>query len=407
MGGGAARKLMLRDLPEELMRRIGVAPAAADYAKPFLHEIAVDLFRAGKKAVATLGAVLNFECWMSKDQPATPYDRFVCLLDNTGEGNGPYFESLEREGFPMSRQFQIAMIENEVEFNNLPPELRRQYKEITKKSLLFPPIDLGYYFYLIDAGLGLKKTGRNEDAINCFKTAVLLQPDNLLAYGALAGIYLEAERNVEAIAVFDQLILISPPNSRWYFQRGEAKLKIGQKEAALADFKEALRLDPHNIDVKFHMAVAYGDSQRYNEALAVLETIEDTLLPQKGHRIAYYTLMLGLLLRLKKYAEAVGYSVKALREDPGDPYLVSYRITVQLYSNDASGALATVDRALQLQPGLPFLHYSKAFILLHMDKRSEAIAYIRANVVDDGLPDSAIISLIHSGSQPETVLGGE
>ena len=84
----------------------------------------------------------------------------------------------------------------------------------------------------------------NDEAMENFATAILLDPDNADAHFNRGTMYLERKNYPLAIRDFDAAIAGNPMDGLAFFDRALAKLRMGNAGAADADFKAAAEIYP-------------------------------------------------------------------------------------------------------------------------------------------------------------------
>lgn len=85
------------------------------------------------------------------------------------------------------------------------------------------------------------------------------------------GNYLINDANIEQIKMPETEIEIAAP----LFEKGNDLYNEGKKEEAIEEYKKALAIQSDYLPATFNMAVALGDLQRYDEALAILQEVMD------------------------------------------------------------------------------------------------------------------------------------
>ncbi len=112
----------------------------------------------------------------------------------------------------------------------------------------------------------LVRNGDLDNAIIALKAVLEQQPDQELATGMLAAIYLQIGLTDKAIELFETLLSNSPENPLARFQLGMARLSQGEQEAALETWQPLLAQE-NEFMAHFHSALALVELKRYQEAL--------------------------------------------------------------------------------------------------------------------------------------------
>ncbi|EDO34900.1 predicted protein, partial [Nematostella vectensis] len=90
------------------------------------------------------------------------------------------------------------------------------------------------------------KIGRYKEAINCYTTAMQLDPNNAIFPANRAMALLKVERHGAAELDCDLALSLDYSYTKAYLRRGKARSHLNKLHESLSDFKEALRLEPGN-----------------------------------------------------------------------------------------------------------------------------------------------------------------
>lgn len=80
-----------------------------------------------------------------------------------------------------------------------------------------------------------------------------------------------ARRFNAAIEVFTHAIELYPSEARLYRFRGHRYMSLRRFDDAARDLERAVALDSTNYDIAYHLALAYYLTQRYSDAVAVID----------------------------------------------------------------------------------------------------------------------------------------
>ena len=90
-------------------------------------------------------------------------------------------------------------------------------------------------------GRALVKSGRDDDAIAAFETAVELNPGYSYAYDNLRWIYLRRSDYGTSLEYLNRSLALKPENGWAYYNRGRIHFQMGQREKALQGTETACR----------------------------------------------------------------------------------------------------------------------------------------------------------------------
>ena len=130
-------------------------------------------------------------------------------------------------------------------------------------------------------GEALSNLGLFDEAAECFRRSLEIQPGNKLALLGQANMLLYKESYEDAITAFNEVIVKYPDLSSCYNNKGYALYKLGRYEEAIASFKKVNdEIDRLNADAFYYMAKALVKLNRYDEAIDSLKQ-SITLFPRE------------------------------------------------------------------------------------------------------------------------------
>jgi tetratricopeptide (TPR) repeat protein len=203
--------------------------------------------------------------------------------------------------------------------------------------------DPGNVAALNNRGLLLGDLGQIEPALACFRQALQIDPENVIAL-VNGGIAL-AHLGQSAIAVdwYTRAIAIDPRHVEAWKCRGQA-LQLLNRPAEAADcFNAILQIDPRNIDAYFNLGQLFDSLGRAAEAQMCF-----------GEALNY----------LHRYPEALVRFDRLVAERPTDPAVLVGRSVALAGLDRTAESLECLERALQIQPELPFAINNRSCLLL-------------------------------------------
>jgi len=116
-------------------------------------------------------------------------------------------------------------------------------------------------------GYCYSKLGFYKDAIEAFKQAIRIDPDDADARYNLGVAYSGLGLYREAIEAYKQAIRIDPDNTNAHDNLGVAYVQLGFYKDAIEAFKQAIRIDPDNTNAHGNLGVAYVHLGFYKDAI--------------------------------------------------------------------------------------------------------------------------------------------
>ena len=220
------------------------------------------------------------------------------------------------------------------------------------------------------------RLGRNSEAYDDLRRAVVLKPDNPDYQANLGYVLWKLGKSAEAVAAERAAIRLDARNGTAHYQLGRFLLRLGDRKdlgEAIAELRRALELDPRQYEIRFELIAAYRELGNLAEAAAQLDVLQDSR--PTDPRVFYVTALLDtdrndLNSAVKNFNEAINRdpTIYAAWQDLGMAYVKANRWS------DAAGAFAELAKR---QPGSVEAAYLYALSLFNTEKLGEAEAEVR------------------------------
>ena len=99
--------------------------------------------------------------------------------------------------------------------------------------------------------------GEFDSAIDCYRSAIQINPHNAIAYYYLGNIYFNLDRQSEAKDFYRKALKINPKFDRAYYSLGEVYSQLQQWESAIIAYQQALNLNSNLPDLYKKLANAF------------------------------------------------------------------------------------------------------------------------------------------------------
>jgi Flp pilus assembly protein TadD len=149
-------------------------------------------------------------------------------------------------------------------------------------------------------GAGYLQKGEGTNAINAYRKAIALDPENIAAHLNLANAYLLAESNQNALTECQQVINVDHNNAAGYYLMGCAYLRLNQPAQAVEAFQQSQKIDPAVTALNFQLGLAQERLGNLDDAMHEFETVVQF---EPEHPSAHYQLS-RLYQRAGRDAEA-------------------------------------------------------------------------------------------------------
>ncbi len=241
-------------------------------------------------------------------------------------------------------------------------------------------------------GIALEQLTRPQDAIAAWQAAVQLRPDFYPALNGIGAVQLDAGQTEAAIKSFEAAIAAKPDFSDAHYNLGRARLALGQQDQARAALEAANKLAPDDVDVLLLLTDLHRKAGRLDDAAAtakvaarrapddvdVRRTYGHVLMEQDQLAAAQIEFTAALTKKPDDIDAKLGLVRALVKQDRAEEALVPLADLAARVPDQAivwsewgaalaklgrldgpDGALAKLDRALQLKPDLASAHIRK------------------------------------------------
>jgi serine/threonine-protein kinase len=262
-------------------------------------------------------------------------------------------------------------------------------------------------------GIIYGEAGKNEDAIQEFKQALLLDPVNFGALHQLAKVYENIERLEKAEEIYKEAIKLKP--SYWYgysqlgyfyyiygrnveaekmYRRSTELMTenvldynnmiaiyylVGQNDQAEAMFEKSIAIKPGSVAYS-NMGTIYFFQRRYADAMAMYEEAIDLVENKENYYIIWanladsYRYTPGYSEKAPEtYHRAIQLAEKELVTNPRDAYLRSNLAVYYAKSGQNKNALAEISKARKIEPNDVQILFDCILVFEIVNQRDKAI----------------------------------
>ena len=208
-----------------------------------------------------------------------------------------------------------------------------------------------------------------DEAINQFKKALEIEPDDLNAHYNLGNAWLAVGRIDEAIVQFKKALEIEPDDADTYYNLGVALVRIGRSDEAISCFQKVIAFKPDNVGAYNNLGLVLFTQGRFAEAS---KAYRRTLELKPDYADAHF--MLGCALRSQKeFGAAKDQFQEVLKLDPGH----------EMAQNGLAWLLATCPEA-SLRDGRKAVELARQAERLSGGKQAEILDTLAAAYAEAG-----------------------
>lgn len=178
-----------------------------------------------------------------------------------------------------------------------------------------------------------------------FRTNILNNPDDILSYIFLSNALDAQGRTDESLQILQQGLQIRP-DGMLYKNLGQIKYNRGEYVSAVTALEKAAEANPQEFEIWGSLADALNQiGSRADEARFAYEKARDLLEVRINRR-------------------------------PNDGWFIGHLATFEASLGNQAKAQSLIERALELNPGNPNVHFLAARVFEHIGKRSDALLAI-------------------------------
>jgi tetratricopeptide (TPR) repeat protein len=198
----------------------------------------------------------------------------------------------------------------------------------------------------IQDGVQLMQRRSYSTALEKFKQAISLNPDDAQAYYFSAIVYLDENKLAEALLSVNKSLELDSSYPKAFLVKGKILAGMNNIDEAIKQYKKAIELDSEYIDAWKNLGLVYYKMKNFDEAIPIyLQVIK----LQPDYASAYANLG-AVYIEQKKYNDAITVLIKASELNPND-YASIYRLS-QAYNNigKCDKAKESAEKALKIKP---------------------------------------------------------
>ncbi len=194
----------------------------------------------------------------------------------------------------------------------------------------------------------LRMVSRYDEAIDCARRVVALQPTQAGSHGLLAGVLIGAGQHEEAITTAEEAIRLDPRVPGGFWAVASASYELGQFSQAVRAARRGLAIHPRAMHLRQHLAMSLAADGHGPEAVRLITAVlAEAPAQPSSHTAAGWT-----YLRMDLLDVAATHFLKALELDPTFPWQHEGLGFVRFEQGRLVEARAHLAEAFRLDPAL-------------------------------------------------------
>ena len=186
--------------------------------------------------------------------------------------------------------------------------------EILLRQILRQSKTYGLTYYDITHGLYSGKNGDFDKAMDCFISALKIEPNNITTHYYIGMLYYVNNNTEQAYKNSETIIRLDPKYPYGYYLKGLVYAEDGLHENAIDCFDQTIQLQPDHIDANYQKCMSLLALNRYNDVLSSGRLVYDAD-PEYGGIVIVMT---KALIETKTYAESLKFLNDELNVRPNN-----------------------------------------------------------------------------------------
>ncbi|MBN1694706.1 tetratricopeptide repeat protein [candidate division WOR-3 bacterium] len=190
------------------------------------------------------------------------------------------------------------------------------------------------------------KTGETEKAEKIFTDIIKEYPKDGNSYD-LYAYFLESEgRYDEALDNYKKAYQLNPDDGGVAFRLGNAYFERGRYQEAVDFLGKAKEVFSDDIEIRKKLAESYSELEQYSKAIEEYKSIIKIIPKHVSSRIQIG----NVYLKMKQYQKAESYYKEALKLEPGNLSVYYQLINLELTRKNLSGVKAYINKGFSIDP---------------------------------------------------------
>ena len=217
---------------------------------------------------------------------------------------------------------------------------------------------------MFSQGVEAQKAGRLEDAEKAFREVLARGGNVSFVHNNLGIVYQMRREHEKAIAQFREAIRLQPDYAAPRILAGASLLALGKVDEATVQLERAVKLQPKEPLARQQLVRAYENSGNFRGVVDQYRALVE-LAPANPE----YVYQLG-----KAYLEFASWCHREIGKQSPDSARIHQTVAEKFrIEGHADLAARAYQRAAELDPTLPEIHFSLALIYLEQGKPTEAL----------------------------------
>uniref|UniRef100_Q3ATU8 TPR repeat n=1 Tax=Chlorobium chlorochromatii (strain CaD3) TaxID=340177 RepID=Q3ATU8_CHLCH len=223
---------------------------------------------------------------------------------------------------------------------------------------------------LLQQGVQLHKSGKQNEAELCYQKILQLQPNHADALHLLGVLSFQKENYSQSLELLNQAIAIKSDFASAYFNRGLVLKNLSQFEKAIEDFNKAIEQKPEYASAYHSRGTVQKELKQFD---AALKSYEKAIALKPDYTEAYCNRGNALQL-LKRFNEAIDSYNKAIALKPQYAEAYSNRGVVFRELKELDTSLDNFNKAIELKADYAEAYSNRGVVFRELKMLDNALA---------------------------------
>ena len=210
--------------------------------------------------------------------------------------------------------------------------------------------------------------GRFDAAVEAFKQAVKLDPEDVDYYHSLSYAYSKTGELELSLEYANRAILLDKTSSYSYFRKAWAFQEMEKYGEAITSYEKCIEYESTFVDAYANISFCYSKLKDFNKSILYANK---AIMVNKDYAYSHYR-KAWALHNLGKFDEALDDYLEAIELDPTDIYNYLGITGVFLDKKENLSALEFANKAIMLDRQCGNAYYYKSVALSNLGKKAEA-----------------------------------
>lgn len=220
-----------------------------------------------------------------------------------------------------------------------------------------------------ERGKAFRRINMDEEALNSFERALLLDPENPIILLQKADLLIEMGKFDDSLDILDSVISIYPDLNHAWHLKGDIELIQGKTDEAYENYSKSLELNSDYFYSWIGSGLVFNDLKQFEDAVSCY----DSALELNNSFKFLNIFMANSYKALDDFNSALNYLEASLSDDKKFRDAWFEKGNILYLSGDLEGALICYDNASRNDPNYAYVEWTRGNVLKETGDYSEAL----------------------------------